>query len=197
MDGQTAQSTTFPSDADRLRLHRLICLRGAPPKGTALPELTEEDRWCWHAYIYGFRRVQLGQFANTSPVDEQGDWYNADMAARAERYYRQKLGVRAKPSEHPTAPYDTVRPDWKRIPATELTAAEHELADPEIARLSAKAQRDIAEIVERGRRAFRDKHTHHETRAGIERPVRAATVDVPPEELLARVGGYAVKVDDA
>ncbi len=158
--------------------------------------MSEEDQWCWHAYTYGFRRVQLGQFANTSPVDERGDWYNADMAARAERYYRQKFGVRAKPSAYPTAPYDTVRPDWERIPSTELTDAEHKIADPAIGRLSAKAQRVIAEIVERGRRAFRDKYTHHETRAGIERPVRAATVDVAPEELLARVGGYAINADE-
>jgi len=159
--------------------------------------MSVDDLWSWHAYIYAFRRVKLGQFANTSPVDEQGEWHNPGLVGRAERYYREKLGVKPKPGDRPTASYDEVRPDWRRIPSPELTDAEHELADPEIARMSAQAQRMIAEIVARGRKAFRDKNTHFEAREGIERPVRAATVDVPPEELMARVGGYAIRTEEA
>jgi hypothetical protein len=159
--------------------------------------LSNEDRWCWHAYIYGFRRVQLRQFDKTSPVDGEGHWFNADMADRAERYYRQKLGIRPKPGDRPTARYDTIRPDWPRIPAPELTDAEHAIADPEITQLSREAQYGIAEIVSRSKRAFRDKNTHFEARDGIERPIMSSTVDVSPEELMARVGGYAIKKDGA
>ena len=172
-------------------------MRAAPQKGKPPPELSIDDLWAWHAYIYAFRRVKLGLFLNTSLVDEQGDWYNPNLIARAERYYREKLGIKPKPSQHPTARYDEVRPDWRRIPSPELTDAEHELADPEIARMSREAQQTIAEIVARGRRAFRDKNTHHEERNGPERRVAPATVDVTPEELLARVGGYAIKSESA
>src|SRR6266851_1317458 len=129
------QSTTFPSDEDQ---HRL--------RGLKISLMPEPDSWRHHAYAYGFRRVVLGNFERKYARDELGDWFSADMAARAERWYRQKLGVRVWTLHAPASHQDSVRTDWKRIPATELTDAERRLAGPEIARMSAIAQEAVRNV---------------------------------------------------
>lgn len=130
------QSTLFPSDADQQRLRAL-----------KISLMSEPDLWRHHAYAYGFRRVVLGSFDKKYPRDELGEWFNGDMAARAERWYRLKLGVKEQRPAHQTASHqDAVRTDWKRIPATDLTDAERKIAAPEIARMSREAQFNIDRI---------------------------------------------------
>lgn len=132
----TEQSTTFPSDADQQRLRAL-----------KISLMSEPDLWRHHAYAYGFRRVALGSFDKKYPRDELGEWFNGDMASRAERWYRLKLGVKEQRPPHQTASgQDAVRTDWKRIPATELTDAERKLARPLIAKMAAIAREAIQNI---------------------------------------------------
>jgi len=136
MDGQTDQGfTTFPSDADQQRL-----------RVQKISAMTETDLWRHHAYAYGFRRVALGSFDRKYARDELGEWFNPDMAARAERWYRVKLGVRLKEPLRAASSQDAVRNDWKRIPATELTDAERKLAGPLIARMGAAAKEAIKHV---------------------------------------------------
>ena len=50
--------------------------------------LSDEDREHWHAYIYGSRRVWFNDRGTTSPVDPSGEWFNAQLADLAERFYQ-------------------------------------------------------------------------------------------------------------
>lgn len=142
----TDQSTTFPSDADQQRLRQLIFLRANPKKGTAPPEMSDDDRWSWHAYTYAFRRVFLGQFDRRSPVDEQGDWFNHGMVVQAERFYRLKYNRPPPEKPRDASGQDAVRTDWRRVRAHDLTDAERKIAAPEIARMSREAQFNIDRI---------------------------------------------------
>lgn len=143
----TAQSTTFPSDGDQQRLRQLIFSRANPKKGTAPPEMSDDDWWSWHGYTYAFRRVFLGDFSQASPVDERGDFYNPDLIGRAERWMRLKYNRPArdlKPA--PASGQDAVRTNWKSIPATELTDAERKLAGPLVAKMTAVACEALQDI---------------------------------------------------
>lgn len=53
-----------------------------------LTSLSDEDRWFWHAYVYGFRRAILESKTLTSPIDTLGRWYDENLATAAEHWYR-------------------------------------------------------------------------------------------------------------
>ena len=50
--------------------------------------LAADERWHWHAYDYGWRRVALGDVTDVSPIDPQRVWFDADLVEVAERYWR-------------------------------------------------------------------------------------------------------------
>jgi hypothetical protein len=50
-------------------------------------DLEERDRWRWHAYDYGWRRVFLFDRNPRSPIDPDGDWYNEEFADQVERMF--------------------------------------------------------------------------------------------------------------
>lgn len=58
--------------------------------------LTDGEREMYHAYVYGFRRVMLGNFARTSPVDPEGTWFRPQRVEQVEAMYRAKF-ARPKP----------------------------------------------------------------------------------------------------
>jgi hypothetical protein len=69
--------------------------------------LSEDDRWLWHAYDYGWRRVVLDDVAKTSPIDRDGVWFDAALAYSAETFYRRKFNKPA-PGEGPAINTRTV-----------------------------------------------------------------------------------------
>jgi hypothetical protein len=150
----------------------------------------EFELWYWHAYTYGFRRVVLGAFEFTSPIDPEGRWYGDDQVRAAERYYRKRLGRPVKPF-HPKVAQDVVRDDCRRISAHDLTDAEHDVLDSEIADLADRARLNIARAERKWKAAFRDKNTRFDADLPRESGLAPIHVDLPPAELAARVGGYA------
>jgi hypothetical protein len=50
--------------------------------------LTDDQRFAYHAYDYGWRRVALDDFSVTSPIDSKGVWFNASLATQAEAVWR-------------------------------------------------------------------------------------------------------------
>lgn len=113
--------------------------------------MSEADLWRYHAYAYGFRRVVINNFDRQYPRDELGEWFNHDMAAKAERWYRAKLGKPERRRFAPPLGQDTIRPNCNEIPATELTDAEREYFKPHIDQLAAEAGANLAAIVARGK----------------------------------------------
>lgn len=99
-DGSTnpaapSTDTTFPSHPDLTRLRTL-----------GISNLSTTDRWRYHAYVYAFRRVVQTSRDQTSPLDAQGVWYSAQMADRAERWYRTERfhqPSRAEPAKYAAA----------------------------------------------------------------------------------------------
>lgn len=56
---------------------------------------TRDELWYYHSYDYGWRRVFLNQPAETSPIDEDGTWFNSLMVDRAEvMFLARKNGAR-------------------------------------------------------------------------------------------------------
>lgn len=79
--------------------------------------LTDDERWRWHAYDYGWRRVRLAARTDASPADPDRDWLDAPMADQAEKMFRD-AGRRSQ------ARPDAVRVDFERLPIREWTPAE-------------------------------------------------------------------------
>jgi hypothetical protein len=65
--------------------------------------LSENERQQWHADVYGFRRVALDQWQQTSPVDETGTYFDSRKVDIAEKHYRRKFNKPApKPWSQPS-----------------------------------------------------------------------------------------------
>lgn len=74
-------SDPFPSLSHHARLRQSHRQGG-------VSALAADERWHWHAYDYGWRRVALGDVTDVSPVDPQRVWFDADLVEVAERYWR-------------------------------------------------------------------------------------------------------------
>lgn len=67
-------------------------MQNSAPKRKPYGDLTDEEKWVWHAYDYAFRRVILGTPAGVtnSPCDPLGEWFDADAIAVVEDRLRRK-----------------------------------------------------------------------------------------------------------
>lgn len=54
--------------------------------------LTDEERWHYHAYDYGWRRIYLNSRNDRSPIDKKGAWFNSALADDAEKMFRSVTG---------------------------------------------------------------------------------------------------------
>jgi hypothetical protein len=59
--------------------------------------LTEAERWNYHAYDYGWRRVFLSNHGGSSPIDPDGRWFDNDGATQAERMFLAQRSIRTEP----------------------------------------------------------------------------------------------------
>lgn len=75
--------TDFPGDADHRRLHA-----DRIKAKISVASLSADNRRRYHAYDYGWRRVLLDD--RRSPLDPEGEWFDAVLADQAERYWRIK-----------------------------------------------------------------------------------------------------------
>jgi hypothetical protein len=64
--------------------------------------LAEPDRWHWHAYDYGWRRVMLDEKVDQSPIDRYKRWFEPRLANVAEGFWRRALN-KPLPVKHPPA----------------------------------------------------------------------------------------------
>src|SRR5579883_3507536 len=79
---------TFASQSHLARLRQLVidsC------------HLTDENRWHWQSYMYGFRRVFMRDRAEKWAGDPDGKWFNDDLVTRAEALFLFRMGI------HPAA----------------------------------------------------------------------------------------------
>ena len=53
--------------------------------------LSDAQRWNWHSYDYGWRRVYLHSTTNFSPLDPQEAWFDPQSVAMAEAMFRAKV----------------------------------------------------------------------------------------------------------
>jgi hypothetical protein len=144
---QTTALETFPGRDHHAALRRRC-------RETGIDALADDDRWFWHAYVYGFRRVTLGIRERHSPVDPEGKWFAGHLADEAERYYAGRFGHRAAAAHKPPTHPDAIRTDWERIRRDDLTDAEVALALPGIESMAKQALRNTAAAQERWRKAF-------------------------------------------
>ncbi len=152
--------------------------------------MSDEDRWRWHAYDYGWRRVMLDDFTKRSPIDDAGEWFNASGAREAELFFRRKFNRPEKPSVPAPSHADAVRTNWRSIPGSQLTAAELALARADIERMAAEARRNIEKFAARSDAAFREKRAHY-TNPGVEghRRAKAAYMEGASPELQKLLDG--------
>jgi hypothetical protein len=63
----------------------------AKVKAGGYDNLTTDEKWQWHADVYGWRRARLGVSADvrTSPVDPEGKWFDEGRITYAENHYRE------------------------------------------------------------------------------------------------------------
>lgn len=125
----TDQMGTFPS-----REHHAALRQRFRQDGTKI--FSSDDRFHWHAYDYGWRRVMLGDQRHISPIDPTGEWFNEFLANGAEAFWRAKMGKQRLPRAVPSDP-GAERADWRRIPFQSLTEAEKELFNESVARMHA------------------------------------------------------------
>jgi len=57
-------------------------------------QLTDAEKWQWHADVYAFRRIVLEADEQTSPCDPDGEWFNEELirAAAARLQLRRDRG---------------------------------------------------------------------------------------------------------
>lgn len=140
--------TTFPSQEDHDRVRHLKLLVA-----------TDDDLWRLHSYRYAFRRLVLGDGGAGYPVDPEGAWFDSGMVGRAAAFFRKKFGVRT-PAIPPAPTSDSaIRTNCREIGALELTSAERAELAPAVTALAQDARQAIADVIERGRAAFRERHT--------------------------------------
>lgn len=145
--------------------------------------MSEDDRWNWHSYDYGWRRVMLGDYGTVSPIDPGGEWFSLDGVMRAERFFREVFKrPKLAPWSKPSSP-DAIRTDCRKIPATELTDAERDLIEPEISRMADEARANIAKAAARSKQAFADRHPRYRPAQEIPPPKGFERATLTPQEL--------------
>jgi hypothetical protein len=95
----TAMPPSFPSEAHLSRLRRALIPQ---PGKHAWQNLTDAERWEYHAYDYGFRRVQFGDRSESYTLDPEGKWYAAHLADQTESMYRAIIAKRMQPDRKPS-----------------------------------------------------------------------------------------------
>jgi hypothetical protein len=139
--------TTFPSESDLLDLRQRFAKGG-------IVNLSDPERWHWHGYTYGMRRVLMADFGRVSPVDPLGEWYSDSIASAAETFYRIKFGRQVRKKFVPASNLDAVRENWQEIPGNELTHAEMKLAEPHIRQMAGRARESLRAMTAKWDRAF-------------------------------------------
>jgi hypothetical protein len=86
----------FPSMA-----HREV-LRHVP-----LSTMTDEQKWHWYAYSYGFKRIYLQTRDDVIAIDPLKLWFDPLMAAEAEVFWARVAGRGAPPLPEPRRPRPT------------------------------------------------------------------------------------------
>lgn len=150
MENQFPTDTTFPSESDLLDLRRRFAKGG-------IVNLTDPERWHWHGYTYGMRRVLMADFGKASPIDPLGDWYSDSIASAAETFYRKKFGRQVRQPFAPASYEDAVRTNWREIPGSQLTRAEMALAEPIIRKRAQEARDSLRAMTAKWDRAFGKK----------------------------------------
>jgi hypothetical protein len=146
---------TFPSDENHKGLRRLSRKDGNPDSTLNLALLDEADRWHFHAYDYGWRRVVLDDRSDQSPLDPwPRSWFDEHSVAVAEAYWRRRLNRPAPDEiEYRAGPRSAEDIEW-------------------VTRAANRARAAIEAFTSRSKAAFRDprniKHLEREqTSLGI------------------------------
>ena len=113
---QEIQSSTFPSEADRKALHLRLT-------ETGWKSLSEPEQWHWHAYIYAFRRVFMGDNSIVSPPDHRGEWFAPNLVESAEKMFRARMTKRSVPPSVVRENFE----DFRVFRVAELSQAELDL----------------------------------------------------------------------
>src|SRR6185312_5035486 len=86
---------------DHLRSRRISTpsyelLEACLAKTKSYGQLTDAEKWQWHADVYAFRRIVLEADEQTSPCDPDGEWFNEELirAAAARLQLRRDRGDR-------------------------------------------------------------------------------------------------------
>lgn len=99
--------TTFPSKEHRKALRQPFLKTGKKSSTINLDLLAEPDRWLWHAYDYGWRRVMVDDWEESSPIDSDGMWFDLRLANVAEGFWRRVLN-KPLPVKHPPPTADEI-----------------------------------------------------------------------------------------
>jgi hypothetical protein len=86
--------TEFPSEPHRQGL------LGAVERGGFAALNGQELLW-FHAYRYGWRRVRLGDFAQSYPVDPKGQHFDGVLVGQAAQFYGWKPQPATRPAPTP------------------------------------------------------------------------------------------------
>ena len=146
-------------------------------------DLTIDDQWRFWGYHYGFRRAIIGDQTEISPIDPHGEWFNGPMAQQAERYYRRMWDsdFDRRYQQPSFAPANVVRDNWREIHSSDMTEAEHALADPLIARMAADAKEAIERAVSRGKKVFSENLSTRRQAREIAPPKGFETAAMSPD----------------
>lgn len=160
--------------------------------------LTDDELWRWHAYAYGFRAVALGIREEHSPIDPDGDWYDADLAARAEKFWRYNLGREPKPESA------FVRENFEDLHVRDWTAGELALKIRETDEIAKErgypagrpgrvmvAKDAMREATRKWKAVFAPRHGRYKPDAPPAREIPSSQFPATPErlrELNARLG---------
>lgn len=81
--------------------------------------LTTAERWQWHAEVYAFRIISLGEdrTERRTPCDEEGKWYDERLIGEAERRLRNMRAIKsAKHARDDSSAFEAldVENEWAR-----------------------------------------------------------------------------------
>jgi len=88
IQSRQTEPAKFPSDENLKHLRQKL-----RDGNFSLNALTDEERWYYYAYDYGFRRVKLRTRDDMLPTDLDHDWRDQRLAVMAEAFYSRKLGL--------------------------------------------------------------------------------------------------------
>jgi hypothetical protein len=77
-------TTNPPAEAFPARGHQEALRRKAKIRdGYDTELLTDDERWHWYAYLYGWRRIYPLNNERSMPTDPRGEWFNEPLTAKA------------------------------------------------------------------------------------------------------------------